>query len=268
MSSPDVRRVRRGAHWTRAVPSGDDRRVLEERFASPELDASVWLPSYLPAWSSREAAASRHRISRDGLHLWIPEDHPRWCPGLHDDPPLKVSGVQTGNWSGPVGGDRGQQPFRAGLVVQEAQEPFAGLVQHLGRIEVECRASIGAASMFSAWLIGVEDEPERCGELCLVEVFGDAPEAIGCGVHPFRDPALHEEFGTQDLGIDVAEPHRYAVDWRSDGIDFLVDDRVVRHSAQSPAYPMQLEIAVFEFPGRAPRTGDPELVVSRVRARS
>jgi hypothetical protein len=27
---------------------------------------------------------------------------------------------------------------------------------------------------------------------------------------------------------------------------------------------MQLIIAVFEFPGRAPRTGDPELVVRRV----
>jgi len=239
--------------------------VLDERFPDPALDESVWLPAYLPAWSSRAAAAATWRIDADGLHLTIPLEQPRWCEGLHDDPPLKVSAVQSGNRSGPVGSTDGQQPFREGLLVQEAQEPLAGCLPHLGRIEVTCRAAIGPDAMFSAWLIGVEDEPERSGELCLVEVFGDAPHAIGSGVHAFRDPVLHEEFGTVDAGIDVAEPHRYAVEWRRDGVDFLIDDRVVRRSAQSPGYPMQLEIAVFEFPGRAPRRHDPELVVSRVR---
>jgi Glycosyl hydrolases family 16 len=241
--------------------------VLDERFPPPALDETVWLPAYLPAWSSRAAAAATWRIDADGLHLTIPPEQPLWCPGLQVDPPLKVSGVQTGSWSGPVGGTRGQQPFRDGLLVREAQEPFAGCTPFRGRIEVECRASIGPDAMVSAWLIGLEDEPERCGELCLMEVFGDAPRAIGSGVHPFRDPALHEEFGTLDLGIDVAEPHRYAVDWRADGVDFLVDDGVVRRSAQSPRYPMQLELAVFQFPGRAEHRGDPELVVRRVTVR-
>ena len=74
-------------------------------------------------------------------------------------PPLKVSGVQSGNWSGPVGGTRGQQPFREGLAVREAQERFEGFVPHLGRIEVECAADVGPDAMFSAWLIGFEDEP-------------------------------------------------------------------------------------------------------------
>ena len=27
--------------------------------------------------------------------------------------------------------------------------------------------------MFSAWMVGLEDEPDRCGEICIVEVFGD-----------------------------------------------------------------------------------------------
>ena len=27
--------------------------------------------------------------------------------------------------------------------------------------------------MFSAWMVGLEVEPDDCGEICLVEVFGD-----------------------------------------------------------------------------------------------
>lgn len=245
----------------------DHRRVLEDRFDGAALDERVWLPAYLPAWSSRAAAAATFALDERGLHLSIPPDQPRWCPDTHPDPPLKVSAIQSGNWSGPVGGTRGQQPFRDGLVVREAQERFEGFVPHLGRIEVECAADIGPDAMFSAWLIGFEDEPERSGELCIVEVFGDAPTAIGSGVHAFRDPALHEEFGVLELGIDVREPHVYAVDWREDGVDFLVDGDVVRRTAQSPRYPMQLEIAVFELPGRAPHTHAPELLVRRVSGR-
>jgi hypothetical protein len=251
-----------------ALGTVHDRVVLDDRFDGSGLDESVWLPSYLPAWSSRAASSASWSIDDGGLRLSIPPEHPLWCPGLHDDPPLKVSGVQTGSWSGPVGSTRGQQPFREGLVVHEAQDAFAGFTPFRGRVEVECRASIGPDAMFSAWLIGIEDEPERSGELCLVEVFGDHPSAIGCGVHPFRDPALQEEFGTHDLGIDVRDLHGYAVEWREDGVDFLVDGRVVHRSPQSPAYPMQLEIAVFEFPGRRPHEGAPELVVRRVVGRS
>ena len=125
--------------------------------------------------------------------------------------------------------------------------------------------------MFSAWMIGVEDEPDRCGEICIVEVFGDSISGdqvlLGCGIHAFRDPALAEDFATVALALDVAEDHRYAVVWTPDGVDFLVDDVVVRRSAESPAYPLQLILGVFDFPDRA--TGDgtpptPQLVVSRV----
>ncbi|GAA2754254.1 glycoside hydrolase family 16 protein [Amnibacterium kyonggiense] len=241
--------------------------MFEDRFDGAALDERVWLPAYLPAWSSRSAAAANFALDDRGLRLSIPPGQPLWCPDTHPDPPLNVSAVQSGNWSGPVGGTRGQQPFCEGLRVREAQERFEGFVPHFGRIEVECAADIGPDAMWSAWLIGFEDEPERSGELCLVEVFGDAPAAVGSGVHAFRNPALREEFGVLDLGIDVREQHLYAVDWREDGVEFLVDGEVVRRSAQSPGYPMQLEIAVFEFPGRAPRTRPPELLVRRVSGR-
>ena len=186
-----------------------------------------------------------------------------------------MSAVQTGNWSGPVGSTRGQQPFRDGLVVKEEQPAHRGFTPHFGRVEVECRATIGPRSMFSAWMVGIEDEPERCGEICLVEVFGDAVEggysAVGSGIHEFRDPSLTEEFSAQRLAIDVAQPHRYAVDWRPGRVEFFVDGERTRVCEQAPAYPMQLILGVFDFPDH-PSAGDgepptAELVVHRVRGR-
>jgi hypothetical protein len=188
-----------------------------------------------------------------------------------------VSAVQSGNWSGPVGSTLGQQPFRDGLVVREAQPTRWGFTPHYGYVEVRCRATLTGRSMFSAWLVGLEDRPDRSGEICLVEVLGDAvttgadgrPVArLGCGVHAFRDPRLVEEFAADPCPIDVGVDHRYAVDWRPGRVEFLVDDIPVRTVHQAPDYPMQLILGVFDFPDRAPAgqadVPVPELVVRRV----
>ena len=76
-------------------------------------------------------------------------------------------------------------------------------------------------------MVGIEDQPERSGEICLFEVFGDsidqAGPAVGMGIHPFRDPALHDDFATPRLPIDVTDFHVYAADWRPGRVDFFVD---------------------------------------------
>ena len=107
--------------------------------------------------------------------------------------------------------------------------------------------------------------------ICLVVGFGDTvadgAAAVGNGLHAFRDPALHEEFSADRRAIDVSAFHRYAVDWRPDGVDFLVDGETVRRSAQSPSYPMLLILGLFDFPDRAvPGRPEPppELVVRSV----
>jgi hypothetical protein len=250
---------------------------IDERFAGG-LDESVWTPAYLPAWSSRHAAAATYVVDADGLHLSIPADQPLWCPDLHDGP-LRVSAVQSGNWSGPVGSTRGQQPFAEGLVVAEAQPTQWGFTPHYGHIEVTCRATLSPRSMFSAWMVGLEDEPERCGEICLVEVFGDSvvrgadgvTVALGRGIHRFRDPALAKEFSADPYPLDVSQLHRYAVDWQPGRVDFFVDGVHTMSSAQAPNYPMELIIGVFDFPDRADPAErmppEPELVVSRVLGR-
>jgi len=99
-------------------------------------------------------------------------------------------------------------------------------------------------------------------EICIFEVFGDAlstedgepTAAVGMGVHPFRDPAITDDFATRRLVIDVTEFHVYAADWRPGRVDFLVDDRHVRTVHQAPDYPMQMIVAVFDFPAKADAT--------------
>ena len=181
-----------------------------------------------------------------------------------------MSAVQTGNWSGPVGSTRGQQPFQDGLVVREEQPTVLGYTPHHGHVEVTCSARIPPWSMFSAWMVGIEDEPNRCGEICLVEVFGDTVDrdraAVGSGIHRFRDPDLVEEFSAEPMALDVTRRRRYAIDWRPGRVEFFVDGERTRVCAQAPRYRMQLILGVFDFPDRRP-AGDltvPELVVHRV----
>ncbi|WP_238334738.1 glycoside hydrolase family 16 protein [Kribbella amoyensis] len=76
-------------------------------------------------------------------------------------------------------------------------------------------------------LVGLDDRPDRCAEICVMEVFGTAVEpgstAIGMGLHQFRDPSTPEDFEVVRLPIDVADFHTYAVDWTADRAEFFVD---------------------------------------------
>jgi hypothetical protein len=229
-----------------------------DHFDGAGLDREVWLPHYLPHWSSRAESAATYAVSASELRLTIPLDQPLWCAGVHE-PPLRVSGVQSGVLDG-------QQPFRDGLEVREHQETWWGWTPLYGRIEVRARMSLSPRSMASVWMAGVEDAPERSGEICLFEVFGDAPAAIGMGIKHFRDPALHWEFETHELPIDVADLHVYAADWRPGAVDFSVDGAHVVSVAQAPAYPLQMMIGVFDFPQKAPSLEHvPEFALDYVR---
>ena len=61
---------------------------------------------------ARESAAT-YAVGDSELQLTIPPDQALWCAGNHD-PPLRVSGIQSGVFSGEVGSTVGQQPFRDG----------------------------------------------------------------------------------------------------------------------------------------------------------
>jgi hypothetical protein len=241
--------------------------MFDDRFE--RLDTEVWTPAYLPAWSSRDAAAATWSVDGEGLHLTIPPEQGLWCAGDHE-PPLRVSGVQSGNRSGPVGSTDGQQRFREGQTVREEQPTVLGFTPGAGMVEIECRAVIGPSAMFSAWLIGLEDAPERCGEICLMEVFGDTVSgsraSVGSGIKAFRDPALVEEFAAEPRDLDVTAWHRFAAHRQPGRVDFMIDGVPTRTCRQAPDYPMQLMIAVFDFPEHPAHdpAATPELVVRRV----
>lgn len=243
---------------------------MEDRFDGDELDRSLWVPWYLPHWSSRAAAQATYEVRDGELRLSIPPGQRLWAEGIHETP-LRVSGVQSANYSGPVGSTIGGQPFLPGQTVREEQEQFWGYTPLYGHVEIRMRAVLSPRSMAAFWLSGIEDRPERSGEICVVEVFGTAPQDIGMGLHRFRDPVLTEEWGTVTLPIDVAEFHTYAVDWRPDLLLFSVDGTIVKRVNQAPEYPVQLEIAIFDFPEKADLVpGEvpvPELIVSHVAGR-
>lgn len=88
------------------------------------------------------------------------------------------------------------------------------------------------------------------------------------GLHAFRDPSITEDFEAVRLPIDIADFHTYAVDWTADKADFLVDGVHVRTCQNPPAYPMQLMVAVFDFPEKSDGTDAeavPAFIVDRVR---
>ncbi|BCJ53333.1 hypothetical protein Asp14428_48080 [Actinoplanes sp. NBRC 14428] len=243
---------------------------MEELFAGDALDTSRWLPHYLPHWSSREASAATYTVSGGELRLSIPPEQGLWCEGVHDGP-LRVSGIQSASFSGPVGSTVGGQPFRDGLLVAYEEPEFRGYTPLYGHVEVRARGVVTPRSMVAFWMSGIEDVPERSGEICVMEIFGssvrDGSCEVGMGLHRFRDPALTEDWSAPRLEIDVADFHTYAVDWAPDSLTFAVDGKVIKRVGQAPGYPVQLMLAVFDFPDRADsaEVPVPELIVSHVR---
>ena len=241
---------------------------FEDTFAGQELDRSRWLPHYLPQWSSRERSAARYEL-RDGcLRLRIDAEQEPWCPEL--DGAVRVSSLQTGCFAGPLGSGIGQHRFHPKAVVTEEQEEVRLYTPLHGRIEVRAKALDDPNAMVALWLIGFEDAPERSGEICVCEIFGSevGPDEalVGMGVHPFGDPSLVDDFARVRLPIDARAFHVYAAEWTPAGITFVVDGEPVRTVDQSPGYPMQLMLNVYEFEpdadaGRYPK----EFVVDYVR---
>ncbi len=230
---------------------------VDERFDGATLDLRRWLPFYNPHWSSRQATAARWSVGEHGLELRIDPDTAPWAPDLDGD--IRVSHLQTGQFSGPVGSDLGQHRFRAGLVVREAQPEHRGWLVRHGVIEVRLAAIRHPDAMVAFWPIGFEAQPDDSGELCIAEIFGsdldDAGGWVGVGVKPQNDPRLHADFEKVRIAGDLTEVHAYAVEWTPERVRFFVDGRWVKTVVQSIDYPVQLMLDVYEFP-RADGTRD------------
>lgn len=230
--------------------------VVDESFAGSSLAADRWLPHYLPQWSTPERSAARYSLGPEGLALRIDHDQPAWSPEF--DGELRVSNLQTGVRSGAIGSGEGQHPFRPGLVVRTAQPERRLWLPHHGLIEVRLRPSTHPRALTALWLIGFEHVPEQSGELCIVELFGrdiavDGSARVGLGLHPFGDPALRDDFVQVEVAGDARDWRTYSVEWMPGAARFFIDDELVAEADQSPDYPLQLMLNLYELPDGTPR---------------
>lgn len=228
--------------------------VFEDDFSGSVLDPDRWLDHYLPQWSTPDRSAARYRLEDGGLRLLIEADQPAWRP---EDGELRVSHLQTGSFSGPLGSSVGQHRHRRDLTVRTPQPTRRLFTPTSGLVEVTAAASPDDTCMLGLWLVGFEERPEQSGEICIAELFGHLIGAHGSrvrlGVKSHWDPRLTTDIVDLPLDIDATELHSYAAAWDARRVLFYVDDALVRVVEQGTDYPLQLMVDLFEFPETAER---------------
>ena len=224
---------------------------FHDEFDGDKLNTDKWIPYYLPQWSSRERSAPRYRLRDGTLSLRIEADQQPWCPEF--DGEVKVSSIQTGLYSGPVGSPAGQHRFNKKLVVRQAQPTRRTYTPLYGVFEARVKAVAVPGYLCALWMIGFEEVPEESGEIAIFELFGDqitpAASTVRYGVHPWQDPTLKDEFYHEGLPIDATQFHIYAVEWTPTHIDFYVDNVKRRTIYQAINYSMQFMLNIYELPG-------------------
>lgn len=224
--------------------------VFQDDFEDDDLNLVNWLPYYLPQWSSRANSKAKYRIENSLLVLQITEDQLPWSQEFNGD--VKVSNLQTGVYSGPVGSPYGQHKFSSNCLVREEQTLERLFTPQYGYFEIRAKGIRNPNNVCAFWMIGFEDQPHKSAEICPFELkgwnVGSGTCTLGFGLHPFGDPEIHEEFFEKEFQLDPTQFHLYAVDWTEQGVDFYIDNELIYTSRQSPRYPMQLMLNIYEVP--------------------
>lgn len=242
-----------------ANPAEKENYILEfnEEFQTPVLDIKKWIPYYLPQWSSRELSKPNYHFHNGNLVLKITKDQQPWCPEFNGD--VKCSSIQTGVFSGKLGSKKGQHRFNTLCEVREEQTNIKKYTPQYGFFEIRAKALDTESNVVALWMIGYEDKPEKSSEICIFEIKGEnvnkESAIIGYGIHPFGDPTLQDEFHEDTFAIDVTKYRVYAVEWTPAYVDFYIDNKKVRTIHQSPNYPMQLMLNIYELPIEKVRIG-------------
>ncbi|WP_062531251.1 glycoside hydrolase family 16 protein [Demequina rhizosphaerae] len=246
---------------------------LIERFEGDPLDATLWIPDYLPHWTTPDRSGARYRFTDRGLELLIEHDQHEWRP---EDGDFRVSHLQTGEFAGPLGSPVGQHRVGRDLrVVTERTMRRLWAPPRAGAVEVVASASADPTCMLGIWLVGHESTgPDDSGEICVAEVFGDkvtaASSVIRAGIKAHHDPRLVTDLRDVALAMDATEPHTYGAAWDSEGVRVSVDGVDVYGTDQVLSYPLQLMLDLWEFPHgrRDPADYPKSAVIREVRLRT
>lgn len=230
--------------------------VFQDKFASGEICTDTWIPFYLPQWSSRDKAKPHYYFKDGRLVLMIGEQQQPWCQEFNGE--VKVSSLQTGLFAGELGSAVGQHKVNPLCVVREAQPSQFTYTPQYGYIEIRAKAINTASNVVALWMIGLEDTAEKSAEICLVEIKGHNVQRdsaiIGYGLRAFNDPALGNQFYEESFAMDAMQFHSYAVDWSAEKMDFYIDNKKIKTIYQSPQYPMQLMLNIYEVPVEGEKT--------------
>jgi hypothetical protein len=244
---------------------------FNDDFNTKELDTSNWIPYYLPQWSSRKMSKPEYEIRDGNLILKITASQKPWCPEFNGK--IKCSSIQTGVFSGEPGSKLGQHKVDARCVVREEQKPESTYLPQYGYFEIRAKCLNTTSNVVSLWMIGFEDSPERCAEICIFEVKGHhvskSKAIIGYGIHKFNDPKLKEAFFEEEFQLDLTKFHIYSAEWTSKSVIFYLDNKKVKEIHQSPDYRMQFMLGLYEIPAGGKDSTDEkypkEFVVDYVR---
>lgn len=230
---------------------------FNDEFQGTHLDINKWIPYYLPQWSSKERSKPQYYFENGNLILAITKDQEPWCPEFNGN--VKCSSIQTGLYSGKLGTDKGQHKFNKQCVVREEQINEKKYLPQYGYFEIRAKSPDTKSNVVALWMIGYEENPEESAEICIFEIKGINVEKnssiIGYGVHKFNDPHLKEEFYEEKFDVDVTEFHIYAAEWTPEKINFFIDNKLIRTINQSPAYPMQFMLNIYEVPIEEEKNG-------------
>jgi hypothetical protein len=249
-----------------SLPAAPDRDPdLDDDFQAG-LSSEHWVASYLPHWTTAERARAHYELVTDGIRLRIEADQPDWRP---EDAPLRVSNLQTGVYSGPLGSALGTHRHRDDLEVRTETPRRLLFAPSRGRVEITVSASRDTDCMVAAWLVGTEHRsPTESGEICIFEIDADAIGEITVartGVKAHHDPVLTTDMIDVAVPLDASAPHTWTVIWGEGETVIGCEGRVLRRIAQAPDYPLFLMIDLFEIGprgGRYPKSA----TIHRVRA--
>ena len=159
-------------------------------------------------------------------------------------------------------------------MVRQAQDNARLYTPQYGLFELRAKAIDDPRCMVALWMIGYEDTPDRSAEICICEIFGRKHDhRLGRGRDgpaPLRRSPDPRRVLGGGPGHRRPRFHVYAAEWTPEYVAFFVDHRLVKVVEQSPGYPMQFMLGVYEFPddGEAGRPAHPypkEFVVDYLR---
>lgn len=235
-------------------------------FSDKSLNRRRWIPYYLPQWSSRKNSRPRFRIENSNLILEIQSDQKPWCPEFNGS--IRVSSIQTGVYSGELNTSQGQHLFSKNCRVREVQTTEKTYTPQYGYFEMKAKCAITKGNVAAFWMIGFEDIPEHSAEICIFELKAEnirkTGSTIGFGIHPFQDPTITDEFFEEEFTIDTSEFNVYAAEWTPSEVIFYINSVKVKTIQQSPQYPMQFMLSIYDVSETKPRREKMEFTIDYV----